>query len=113
MTDAIDVVQKRDTITLHVGDLVRYTRTGTVGEIVEITEQGGAMFAELNSTNLLYQLDTLTPISAAALTQNRQDPNDQNMKREVEAAIAKAAADAGDALQDTTTELDSACAGAG
>jgi hypothetical protein len=105
-----DVIQEREIIVFHIGDLVRYAKTGTVGEIVEITEQNGTMFAELNSTNLLYRLDTLTPISAATLIHNTRDPDDQDMRREIEKAIAKAA---DDAFHDTTTELDSACAGAG
>jgi hypothetical protein len=105
-----DVIQERDITVFHIGDLVRYARTGTVGEIVEITEQDGAIFAELNSTNLLYQLDTLTPISTAKPAHNTKDPNDQDRRREIEAAIGKSD---DDAFHDTTTELDSACAGAG
>ena len=103
-----DVIQERNSIVFHIGDLVRYAQTGTVGEIVEITEQDGTMFAELNSTNLLYRLDTLTPISAATPHHNKRDPDDQDRIREIERAIA-----AKDALHDRTTELDSACAGAG
>jgi len=108
MTDVLDVIQKKDTRLFQIGDLVRYGRTGTIGEIVEIIEEDGVMFAELNSTHLLYRLDMLTPISAAVAAHNRRDPNDQDRKREIEEAIAKAAE-----LQDRTTELDSACAGAG
>jgi len=105
-----DIIQERDITVFHIGDLVRYAQTGTVGEIVAITEQDGALFAELNSTNLLYRLDTLTSISAVASIHNKQDPDDHDITREAKAAIARAAADA---LHDTTTELDSACAGAG
>jgi len=104
-----EIMQDGNITVLHIGDLVRYARTGTVGEIVEITEEDGTMFAELNSTNLLYRLDTLTPISAAAPSNMKQDPDDQERRREIEEKIRKAAAE----LQDRTTELDSACAGAG
>jgi hypothetical protein len=100
---------QRDSMRLHIGDLVRYTRTGTVGEIIEITEKDGVMFAELDSTNLLYRVDTLTPISTST-HHIKKDPNDYDMKREIEDEIEKNAVNA---LHDTTVELDSACAGAG
>jgi len=101
---------QRDSMKLHIGDFVRYTRTGTVGEIIEITEKDGIMFAELDSTNLLYRVDTLTQISTSTHTHIKKDPNDQDLKREIEAEIEKTAANA---LHDATGELDSACAGAG
>ena len=112
MTDTIDGtsgMQGKDTMLFHIGDLVRYTRTGTVGEIIEIVEENGEMFAELGSTNLLYRVDTLTPISAGTL-HKKQEPHDQDLRREIETEIEKAAADA---LHDATTEIDSACSGGG
>jgi hypothetical protein len=108
-TAAMDRIQ-RDGMGLHVGDLVRYTRTGTVGEIIGITQEDGVMFAELDSTNLLYRVDTLTPISTSIYPHIKKDPNDQDIKRKIEAEIKKTA---DNALHDTTGELDSACAGAG
>lgn len=95
---------------LHVGDLVRYTRTGTVGEIILITEEDGVMFAELDSTNLLYRVDTLTIVSLNAPPPTKKDPSDQDLKRKIEDEIEK---NADNAFHDTTLELDSACAGAG
>jgi len=110
MTTATMHGTQRESMEICVGDFVRYTRTGTVGEIIEITEEDGVMFAELDSTNLLYRLDTLTLISTSTHTHIKRDPNDQDLKREIEAEIEKTVTNA---LQDTTTELDSACAGAG
>jgi len=110
MTDAAMDGVLRDGIGLHVGDFVRYTRTGTVGEIIEITEEDEVMFAELDSTHLLYRVDTLTLISTSTHTHIKKDPNDQDIKREIEAEIER---NANNALHDTTVELDSACAGAG
>jgi len=99
-----------DSIELHVGDFVRYARTGSVGEIIEIIQEDGVMFAELDSTNLLYRLDTLTLISTSTHNYIKKDPNNQDMKRKIEAELEK---NANDALYDATVELDSACAGAG
>ena len=110
MNDLKDPHGTDSIVTLAVGDLVRYTRTGTVGEIIDITEEDGDLFAELDSTHLLYRIDTLLPISSASLPQTRKDPKTRDMKEE----IKKEAVQAADiALSVTTTELDSACAGGG
>ena len=46
-----------DEITL--GMRVRYPRTGTTGAVVRIEQQAGTLFAELDSTHLLYRADQL------------------------------------------------------
>jgi len=43
------------------GMRVRYPRTGTTGIILRIEEVRGEVYAELDSTNLLYRIDHLIP----------------------------------------------------
>jgi len=46
---------------LILGMRVRYPRTGTTGTILRIEQVRGEVFAELDSTNLLYRIDSLIP----------------------------------------------------
>ena len=48
---------------LTLGMRVRYPRTGTTGIILRIEQVRGEVFAELDSTNLLYRIDSLIPAS--------------------------------------------------
>lgn len=43
------------------GMRVRYPRTGTTGTILRIEDVRGEVYAELDSTNLLYRIDHLIP----------------------------------------------------
>jgi len=43
------------------GMRVRYPRTGTTGTILRIEKVRGEVYAELDSTNLLYRIDHLIP----------------------------------------------------
>ena len=47
------------------GMRVRYPRTGTTGTILRIERLRGDVFAELDSTNLLYRIDQLIPASGS------------------------------------------------
>jgi len=47
------------------GMRVRYPRTGTTGTILRIEHLRGDVFAELDSTNLLYRVDQLIPASGS------------------------------------------------
>jgi hypothetical protein len=47
------------------GMRVRYPRTGTSGTILRIEHIRGDVFAELDSTNLLYRVDQLIPTSGS------------------------------------------------
>ena len=47
------------------GMRVRYPRTGTSGTILRIEHIRGDVFAELDSTNLLYRVDQLIPVSGS------------------------------------------------
>ena len=50
------------------GMRVRYPRTGTSGTILRIEHIRGDVFAELDSTNLLYRVDQLIPTSGSDKT---------------------------------------------
>lgn len=46
------------------GDTAIYAKTGTIGKIVQILEMDGKTWAELDSTGLLYEMNTLEPTTA-------------------------------------------------
>lgn len=48
---------------ISLGMRVRYPRTGTTGTILRTEEIRGEVFAELDSTSLLYRIDNLIPAS--------------------------------------------------
>ncbi|WP_019176775.1 DUF2098 domain-containing protein [Methanomassiliicoccus luminyensis] len=48
---------------MQVGDVVRYRHTGTVGKIVDISEEEKVTWMHLDTTNLLYDSTTLDPAS--------------------------------------------------
>jgi len=45
------------------GDTAVYSRTGTTGKIVKIVELNGKTWVELDSTGLLYELNTLEAVA--------------------------------------------------
>ncbi|MEI7856034.1 MAG: DUF2098 family protein [Methanomicrobiales archaeon] len=47
------------------GMRVRYPRTGTTGIVLRIEHIRGDVFAELDSTNLLYRVDQLIKVSGS------------------------------------------------
>jgi hypothetical protein len=47
------------------GMRVRYPRTGTTGTILRIEHLRGDVFAELDSTHLMYRIDQLIPASGS------------------------------------------------
>jgi len=46
---------------IQTGQYVRYSRTGTSGTVIRIEDREGILFAELDSTGLLYRADLLIP----------------------------------------------------
>jgi hypothetical protein len=52
--------------TISPGTRVRYPRTGTTGTVTRIAEEGGATFAEVDTTGLLYRIDQLIPVEGHA-----------------------------------------------
>jgi hypothetical protein len=92
---------------LSLGMRVRYPRTGTTGTILRIEQVRGEVFAELDSTNLLYRIDNLIPVSGAEKTK-KTIVDDAKKIIEREQAFA-----AGSELQDAWKATDQSCEGGG
>jgi hypothetical protein len=92
---------------LNLGMRVRYPRTGTAGTILRIEEVRGQVFAELDSTNLLYRIDSLIPASAQEKTKKTfVDDAKKVIEREKEFAQGRE-------LQDAWKATDQSCEGGG
>lgn len=85
----------------------RYPRTGTTGTILRIEEIRGEVFAELDSTTLLYRIDNLIPASIPEkIVKTAVDDAKKVIEREKEFA-------AGRELQDAWKATDQSCEGGG
>jgi hypothetical protein len=92
---------------LNLGMRVRYPRTGTTGTILRIEEVRGHVFAELDSTNLLYRIDTLILASGPEKTKKTfVDDAKKVIEREKEFAQGRE-------LQDAWKATDQSCEGGG
>jgi hypothetical protein len=92
---------------LNLGMRVRYPRTGTTGTVLRIEEVRGQVFAELDSTNLLYRIDTLIPASGQEKTKiTLVDDAKTVIEREKEFAQGRE-------LQDAWKATDQSCEGGG
>ena len=92
---------------LNLGMRVRYPRTGTTGTVLRIEVVRGQVFAELDSTNLLYRIDTLIPASVQEKTkQTLADDAKTVIEREKEFAQGRE-------LQDAWKATDQSCEGGG
>jgi hypothetical protein len=92
---------------INLGMRVRYPRTGTTGTVLRIEEVRGQVFAELDSTNLLYRIDNLIPASGQEKIKKRLvDDAKTVIEREKEFA-------AGHGLQDAWKATDQSCEGGG
>jgi hypothetical protein len=92
---------------LNLGMRVRYPRTGTAGTILRIEEVRGQVFAELDSTNLLYRIDSLIPASDQEKTKKTfVDDAKKVIEREKEFAQGRE-------LQDAWKATDQSCEGGG
>ncbi|MFA5347423.1 MAG: DUF2098 domain-containing protein [Methanoregula sp.] len=92
---------------ITLGMRVRYPRTGTTGTILRIEQIRGDVFAELDSTNLLYRVDNLIPASSQEkTTKTVVDDAKKVIEREKEFA-------AGRELQDAWKATDQSCEGGG
>jgi hypothetical protein len=92
---------------IALGMKVRYPRTGTTGKILRIEQVRGDIFAELDSTNLLYRIDQLIPATgvdkiSTAIVEDAK----KVIAREREFA-------AGSELQDALKNIDQSCEGGG
>jgi hypothetical protein len=92
---------------LTVGMQVRYPRTGTTGTVTRIEQMKGDLFAEIDTTRLLYRADQLVPgaSSRARLKKEREKDFDQ-VKKEREFI-----SDVG--FQEAIANIDQSCEGGG
>ncbi len=92
---------------LTLGMRVRYPRTGTTGNILRIEQVRGEVFAELDSTNLLYRIDSLIPATGPEKTK-KTIVDDAKKVIEREKAFAS-----GTDIQDAWKATDQSCEGGG
>jgi len=89
------------------GMRVRYPRTGTIGTILRIESTGKAVFAELDSTLLLYRVDQLIPASTA-------EKISKTITEDAKSVIAREREFAsGTELQEAIKNIDQSCEGGG
>ncbi len=90
---------------IAVGMQVRYPRTGTVGKVVRLEKQERDLFAELDSTHLLYRIDQLVTYEGKGKERPKEGKGDLERVAE-EREFAKK-------LHTDTTHLDEMCDGGG
>lgn len=89
------------------GVRVRYPQTGTTGTVSRIEVLRGKVFAELDSTHLLYAIDQLIPAEAVGQSRNAIATD---VKKTIEQERAFAA---GSELQEALKNIDQSCEGGG
>ncbi|MDO5828679.1 MAG: DUF2098 domain-containing protein [Methanocorpusculum sp.] len=87
------------------GQTVRYSRTGTVGKIVSLMESEGAVYAELDTTGLLYRVDQLVEIAETV----RSVKKDRNIRKETAEEQARMQA----IRESAWLSVDNSCEGGG
>jgi hypothetical protein len=92
---------------LVIGMQVRYPRTGTSGRVTRLEQQHGDLFAELDSTGLLYRVDQLMPAAARKEREAKvRDENLERIKRERESL-------SDEAFREALSHSDQSCEGGG
>ena len=92
---------------IALGMRVRYPRTGTAGTVMRLEQVRGDLFAELDSTHLLYRADQLFPADRVE-QEHRTMVEDAKKVIEREREFA-----AGSELQDALKNIDQSCEGGG
>jgi len=92
---------------ITLGMRVRYPKTGTTGVILRVEQMKGSLFAELDSTHLLYRADQLIPADRTERV-SRTIVEDAKTVIEREREFA-----AGSGLQDALKNIDQSCEGGG
>jgi len=90
------------------GMRVRYPQTGTTGTVTRIEVLHGKTFAELDSTQLLYAIESLIPAGVAA--ESRQAAAIEDAKKVIEQEREFAA---GSGLTEALKNIDQSCEGGG
>jgi len=89
------------------GMRVRYPRTGTTGAILRIEYIRGDVFAELDSTHLMYRIDQLIPASGS-------DKETVALHQDAKNVIQKERAfAAGNEMAEALKNIDQSCEGGG
>lgn len=89
------------------GIKVRYPRTGTTGKILRTETVRGIIFAQLDSTGLLYRIDQLIPAASTdKISMAIVEDAKKVVAREREFA-------AGSGLQEALKNIDQSCEGGG
>jgi hypothetical protein len=88
-----------------IGVSVRYPRTGTTGKVVQLKEMDGQIFAELDSTGLLYRIDQLVGISKGE-AREREEKKDLDEYMEKQKEFSKN-------LEEAWMTTDQSCEGGG
>ena len=91
-----------------IGMRVRYPGTGTTGNVVRIENEQGSVFAELDSTHLLYRIDQLVPVEAAG--EKKYGTRNEDIKKTLEDERKFAS---GQEFQEAIKNLDQSCEGGG
>ncbi|MEN6610395.1 MAG: DUF2098 domain-containing protein [Methanoregulaceae archaeon] len=92
---------------IAVGMRVRYPRTGTTGTVMKLELHEGHLFAELDSTGLLYRAGELVP---AGLKKAVAAVRTDDAKKVIEQERAYMA---GSELQEALKNIDQSCEGGG
>ncbi|WP_298668473.1 DUF2098 domain-containing protein [uncultured Methanofollis sp.] len=90
---------------IAVGMAVRYPRTGTAGKVARIEEVRGETFAEIDTTGLLYRVDTLETAAQPGRTREKRE--------EGVADLVRREREFGKDLKDAWKNIDNACEGGG
>lgn len=88
---------------ITVGMKVRYPRTGTTGNVTRIDEIRGGRYAEVDTTHLLYRIDSLIPAEGRREQKNRHEMHrkDDDLKQ-IEKERSAPADDVERAIDDVT-----------
>jgi len=96
------------------GMRVRYPRTGTTGNILRIESSGKAVFAELDSTHLLYRVDQLIPAPVTEKISKTIVKDTKTIVKDTKTIIAREREfAAGSELQEAIKNIDQSCEGGG
>jgi hypothetical protein len=93
---------------LVIGMRVRYPGTGTTGNIVRTENEQGSIFAELDSTHLLYRIDQLIPVESPG--EKKYEKQEEDIKKTLEEERKFVS---GQEFQEAIKNLDQSCEGGG
>ena len=63
------------------GEGVIYDKTGTTGKVVRLLEMDGKIWAEIDSTGLLYDVNMLEPATVANVEKKQKEEKEKERKR--------------------------------